>query len=101
MTRPTHRSRWPRVYGAKFEVHDGLLDVTNNADLITVSWNEFRDHDKVNLIGSSNTRLTDRGTLRATFHHNLYENVGQRTPRVRFGDVHVYNNYYVEPDAAG
>jgi pectate lyase len=91
----------PRVYGTKFEVHDGLLDVTNNSDLVTVSWNEFRDHDKVDLVGSSNTRLTDRGTLRVTFHHNRYENVGQRTPRVRFGDVHVYNNYYVEPDAEG
>jgi pectate lyase len=89
----------PLVYGTKFEVHDGLLDVTNNSDLVTVSWNEFRDHDKVHLVGSSNTRLTDRGTLRVTFHHNLYENVGQRTPRVRFGDVHVYNNYYVERDA--
>ncbi len=91
----------PHVYGAKFEVHDGLLDVTNSSDLITVSWNEFRNHDKVSLIGSSNTRVADRGRLRVTFHHNLYENVGQRTPRVRFGDVHVYNNYYVEPDAAG
>ena len=44
----------PLVYGTKFEVHDGLLDITNNSDLVTVSWNEFRDHDKVNLVGSSN-----------------------------------------------
>ena len=91
----------PHVYGAKFEVHDGLLDITNGSDLVTVSWNALRDHDKVDLVGSSNSRLTDRGKLRVTFHHNLYQNLGQRTPRVRFGDVHVYNNYYLEPDAAG
>jgi pectate lyase len=91
----------PLVYGHKFEVHDGLLDITNSADLVTVSWNEFRNHDKVDLVGSSNTRLADRGRLRVTFHHNLEENLGQRTPRVRYGDVHVYNNYYREPDAEG
>lgn len=88
----------PTVYGQKFEVHDGLLDVTNSADLVTVSWNEFRDHDKTNLIGSSNSRVADRGRLRVTFHHNLWEDIGQRAPRVRYGDVHVYNNWYVVSD---
>ena len=38
--------------------------------------------------------ISDDGHLRVTFHHNLYENVTQRLPRVRFGEVHVYNNYY-------
>ena len=32
--------------------------------------------------------------LRVTLHHNLFESIGQRTPRVRFGKVHVYNNLY-------
>ncbi|MGY1848285.1 MULTISPECIES: pectate lyase family protein [unclassified Blastococcus] len=85
----------PTVHGARFEVHDGLLDITNGADLVTVSWNEFLDHDKTNLIGSSNSRTSDRGTLRVTFHHNLWQDIGQRAPRVRYGDVHVYNNLYV------
>ena len=33
-------------------------------------------------------------SLRVTLHHNLFSGVGQRTPRVRFGQVHIYNNYY-------
>jgi pectate lyase len=94
-------SALPEHFGSKYEVHDGLLDITNGADLITVSWNEFIEHDKVMLIGSSDSRVSDRGKLRVTVHHNLFAQTGQRTPRVRFGKVHVVNNHYVEPDAAG
>jgi pectate lyase len=34
-----------------------------------------------------------------TIHHNLFDRTIQRGPRVRFGQVHVYNNLYVA-DAA-
>jgi pectate lyase len=56
---------------------------------VTVPWNRFHDHDKTNLVGSS-----DAGRLKVTFHHNHYENSMQRDPRVRYGQVHVYNNLY-------
>ncbi|HEY2943849.1 MAG TPA: pectate lyase, partial [Vicinamibacteria bacterium] len=87
----------PTYFGRVFQVHDGHLDITNASDFVTVSWNRFLDHDKVMLIGSSDSGSTaagDRGKLRVTLHHNLFERVGQRTPRVRFGKVHVYNNLY-------
>jgi pectate lyase len=84
----------PRLFGVLYQVHDGLLDITNASDLVTVSWNRFLTHDKVSLVGSSDSAAADRGKLRVTFHHNLYDGVGQRAPRVRFGQVHVYNNYY-------
>ncbi len=77
-----------------FQVHDGLLDITNASDFVTVSWNRFVNHDKVMLIGSSDSATADRGKLRVTLHHNLFEDVGQRVARVRFGQVHIYNNYY-------
>jgi pectate lyase len=32
--------------------------------------------------------------LKTTLHHNYYQNVVQRQPRVRYGMVHVYNNYH-------
>jgi len=88
----------PERLGVKYEVHDGLLDITNNSDLVTVSYNRFVDHDKTMLIGSSNTRYTDRGTLRVTVHHNVFDGTTQRLPRVRFGQVHVYDNHYVLKD---
>jgi pectate lyase len=87
----------PTYFGRHYEQHDGECDITNASDLVTVSWNQFLDHDKVMLIGSSDSGTTaagDRGKLRVTIHHNLFDNLGQRTPRVRFGQVHVYNNYY-------
>ncbi len=89
----------PLVFGVLFQVHDGLLDITNASDLVTVSWNRFLDHDKVMLIGSSDNAPLDVGKLRVTLHHNLFDTLGQRGPRVRFGQLHIYNNYYKVPNA--
>jgi pectate lyase len=91
-------SAQPRYFGQPFQVHDGQLDITNGANLLTVSWNRFADHDKTMLIGSSNTSTTDPGKLKVTAHHNHFRSALQRLPRVRFGQVHVYNNYYEIPD---
>lgn len=84
----------PTYFQQRYQVHDGFIDITNESDHVTVSWNQFAHHDKAMLIGNSDSALTDRGLLRVTLHHNLFENIGQRAPRVRFGKVHVYNNLY-------
>lgn len=77
---------------------DGNLDMTNDTDYVTISWTKFyytgtqRDHRFANLIGGSDS---DSGEYRITFHHNWWaENVDQRMPRTRFGDIHVFNNLY-------
>jgi pectate lyase len=88
----------PRYFGRPYQVHDGALDIIRASDYVTVSWNTFQEHDKTMLIGSTNTVGADAGKLRVTIHHNKFANVGQRVPRVRFGQVDVYNNYYYLTD---
>ncbi|WP_079127168.1 pectate lyase family protein [Streptomyces sp. TP-A0874] len=88
----------PHYFGQLFQQHDGELDVVRGADLVTVSWNVFADHDKTVLIGNSDSAGdTDRGRLRVTMHHNLFRDIVERAPRVRFGQVDVYNNHHVVP----
>jgi pectate lyase len=87
-------SNQPVYFGRPFQWHDGSLDITHTSSLVTVSYNVFTNHDKVMLIGSSNTVGPDVGRLNVTVHHNLFDGGIQRLPRVRFGQVDVYNNYY-------
>ncbi|MCS3799593.1 polysaccharide lyase family 1 protein [Niastella sp. OAS944] len=79
---------------------DGALDIVRASDNVTVSWCRFNyssqtAHNFVNLIGNGDDVTTDRGKLHVTMHHNWYDaGCKQRMPRVRFGQVHCYNNYY-------
>nr|WP_308042586.1 polysaccharide lyase family 1 protein [Micromonospora sp. PLK6-60] len=84
----------PLYFGRPYQVHDGSLDITHTASLVTASFNRFVGRDKLMLIGSSNTVGPDVGRLRVTVHHNVFDGVLQRLPRVRFGQVDVYNNHY-------
>lgn len=81
--------------GQEVQHHDGSLDFKKASDFITVSWSIFRLHDKNNLIGHSDKNSEDTGHLRISFHHNLFDNITQRAPRVRYGQVHLYNNVHL------
>ncbi|HYH03504.1 MAG TPA: family 16 glycoside hydrolase, partial [Bacillota bacterium] len=70
---------------------DGAIDVVQGSDYVTISWNYFYNHNKVLLIASSDS---DSGQYHVTIHHNFFDSTGQRHPRVRYGQVHVYNNYF-------
>ena len=88
---------------------DGNLDITHGSDFITISWTKFHysgrrvdpagasgGHQFSNLIGhSDNNAAEDTGHLTITFHHDWWaDNVVERMPRVRFGQVHLFNNLY-------
>ncbi len=83
-----------------FGSSDELCSIVRGADHVTVSWSKFHfpdpdSHSFPHLIGNSDNRSSDRGKLHVTMHHNHYEaGCRSRMPRVRFGKVHLYNNYY-------
>ena len=91
----------PLLLGRPMQRHDGLLDMTRASSHITVSWTHFRHHDKTSLVGGSDRHTDDEGRLKVTYHHNLWEQTKARSPRVRFGQVHLYNNLYLVHQAKG
>jgi len=90
----------PVENGHKKQCHDGSLDITNASDYVTASYNVFGQHDKTTLVGGSESATADEGKLRVTFSNNVYRDVVQRAPRVRFGQVHLFNNYFVGSKSA-
>jgi uncharacterized repeat protein (TIGR02543 family) len=50
--------------------------------------------DKTSLVGNSDTAgATDTGKLNVTYHHDAFSLIRQRTPRMRFGNAHVFNEF--------
>jgi pectate lyase len=76
--------------GAGDTSFDGMIDIKKGADNVTISYNYMHDHHKVSMNGYSDD---DSAVRHVTFHHNLFENVGSRTPLQRFGYSHMLNNY--------
>lgn len=83
-------------HGKPANRHDGLLDLKDGTDYVTISNSRIMNHDKTMLLGSGDEHVgKDGGKLRVSYIGNLMENLQQRGPRVRFGQVHVLNNYFV------
>ncbi|MCF4139374.1 polysaccharide lyase family 1 protein [Streptomyces sp. Tue 6430] len=89
---PHFDSANPKYFGREYQIHDGALDITKGSDLVTVSHNQFTNHDKTMLIGSSDTDSV--GKLRVSIHHNVWKGIMQRAPLARIGQIHIYNNHY-------
>lgn len=92
---------------------DGNLDMVHGSDYITVSWTKFvysqlpvggttvRDsdpgaHQFACLIGHDNKNAAeDTDHLKITIHHSYWaDNIMERMPRIRYGQVHLLNNLY-------
>ncbi|EFQ31411.1 pectate lyase [Colletotrichum graminicola] len=84
------------------DFYDGLLDITHAAMAVTVSNTYLHDHYKTSLIGHSDSNAAeDTGKLFVTYANNYWKNLGSRTPSVRFGNVHIFNNYEEDVDTSG
>ncbi|WP_433457946.1 pectate lyase family protein [Micromonospora sp. CA-248212] len=84
--------------GGESEGYDGLFDMKNDTQYVTLSYSILRNSGRGGLIGSSESDLSN-GFV--TFHHNLYQNIDSRTPLLRGGVAHVYNNSYVSLNESG
>ncbi len=73
---------------------DGLFDIRGGSR-VTVSWNYWHDHFKAVLIGVNGERGESAET-EVTFHHNYFERITKRHPRMHYARVHAFNNYYFE-----
>ncbi|GEA87230.1 pectate lyase [Cellulomonas cellasea] len=84
--------------GGESAGYDGLFDLKNDVENVTLSYAILRNSGRGGLIGSSET---DTGSGNITFHHNLYSNIDSRTPLLRGGVAHIYNNHYLNLHESG
>lgn len=84
--------------GGESEGFDGLFDMKNDTQYVTLSYSTLRNSGRGGLIGSSES---DRSNGYVTFHHNLYQNIDSRTPLLRGGIAHIYNNHYANLHESG
>jgi len=70
---------------------DGLIDITDQATDITVSWCRFALSDMPMLIGAGSDDDQDV-VIRVTLHHSYFDGTRERNPRLRYGKLHAFNN---------
>ena len=75
-------------------IYDGLVDITQESDYVTISWSKFSNASLTSLVGGGEGSTSDKGHLRVTYHHNYFLNTLERSPSLSFGTGHVFNNYY-------
>jgi len=89
---------------------DGNLDITHGSDFITISHTKFfystrrtdpndtgaAGHRYSNLVGHDDlNQAEDTGHFKITFHHDWWaDNTVALQPRIRFGQVHLYDNLW-------
>lgn len=80
------------------DYHDELVSGRGDVGLVTISYNHLHDSWKTSLWGSSDD---DEANRTVTFHHNVWQNVNSRLPLYRYGELHVFNNYYSDVESSG
>ena len=84
--------------GGEAEGFDGLFDMKDDTQYVTLSYSILRNSGRGGLVGSSESDLSN-GFI--TYHHNRYENIDSRTPLLRGGVAHIYDNHYLRLNESG
>ncbi|MGW8530976.1 pectate lyase family protein [Nocardiopsis sp. NPDC055824] len=84
--------------GGESEGYDGLFDMKNNTQYVTLSYSILRNSGRGGLVGSSES---DRSNGYVTYHHNRFENLDSRAPLLRGGVGHMYSNHYADIHESG
>lgn len=74
--------------------HDGLIDAIHGSTAITISNNYMTHHNKVMLLGHSDSYTQDKFMQVTIAFNHFGEGLVQRMPRCRHGYFHVVNNDY-------
>lgn len=69
---------------------DGTVDLKDDSQYLTISYNRFWDTGKSSLCGMK----SETGPNYINYHHNWFDHCDSRCPRVRTMSVHVWNNYF-------
>jgi pectate lyase len=77
--------------GDEDDGYDSLFDLKANTRYVTLSYSILRNSGRGGLVGSSDS---DDENSFITYHHNLYQNIDSRTPLLRHGLAHSYNNHF-------
>lgn len=84
--------------GGESQGYDGLFDLKDNTQYVTLSYSVLRNSGRGGLVGNSES---DRSNSFITYHHNRYENIDSRAPLLRGGTAHMYNNHYLRLNESG
>jgi pectate lyase len=77
--------------GGEAEGYDGLFDLKDNTQYVTLSWTILRNSERGGLVNSSDSNIVSSFV---TYHHNYYQNLHSRLPLLRGGTAHSFNNYF-------
>lgn len=76
------------------DYYDELVSGRSRVHNVTISNNFLHDSHKTSLWGSSDTAVEEDVGRTISFHHNYWKDVVSRLPLFRFGEGHLWNNYY-------
>ncbi|WP_323813465.1 hypothetical protein [Cellvibrio sp. NN19] len=76
------------------DFYDELVSGRSAVHNVTISYNILRNSQKTSLWGSSDTAAEEDVGRTISYHHNYWKDVVSRLPLFRFGEGHLWNNYY-------